>query len=104
MYDEVEVDGLLPVDVGVADGQLAAVAPEHLHRELPGPPARQVLADEEEEVVAVHLVLRLEEEVPHEEVRPVRRVVVHREAATHHDLTVAHPLPIQSRGEIFNGS
>ena len=31
--DEVEIDGLLPVDVGVADGQLAAVAAENLHQE-----------------------------------------------------------------------
>ena len=36
VYHQVEVDGLLPVNVGVADGQLAGVFPEHLQLRLWG--------------------------------------------------------------------
>ena len=32
MDHEVEADGLLPVDVGIANGELLAVAPPHLHQ------------------------------------------------------------------------
>ena len=32
MDDEVEADGLLPVDVRVSDGELLAVPPPHLHQ------------------------------------------------------------------------
>ena len=34
--DHVDVDGLLPVDLRVADRQLLAVATEHLHQRLRG--------------------------------------------------------------------
>ena len=34
VYDEVEVDGLLPVDVGVPNRQLPAVPSKHLEKEM----------------------------------------------------------------------
>lgn len=77
MHDEIQVHGFLPIDVGIADRQFLAVLAKYvdLGLELGQVPRRGLhvlLADEEEQVVAVDGVLRLKEEVADEQIRPVR--------------------------------
>ena len=97
MDHEVEADSLLPVDVGIANGELLAVAPPHLHQValagalLPEQMRRvktghflhslstsfvqglrmKQIPDKEEQVVAVYAPIRLEEEVSDKQICPV---------------------------------
>lgn len=85
MHDEIQVHGFLPVDVGIADRQFLAVLAEHVDlglefRQIPRRRLHVLLTHEEEQIVAVDGVLRLEEEVTDEQVCPVRSALEHDES------------------------
>lgn len=85
MHDQIQVHGFLPIDVGIADGQLLAVLPEHVHLRLEFWQVSRrrlhvLLSHEEQQVVAVDRVLCLEEEVPDKQVRPVGCTLKYHEA------------------------
>lgn len=82
VHDEIQVHSFLPINVGIADWQFLAVLAKHIDLGLElGQISRRglhvLLADEEEQVVAVDGVLRLKEEVTDEQVRPIRCALQH---------------------------
>lgn len=85
MHDQVQVHRFLPIDVGIADGQFLAVLTKHVDlrfefRQVSRRRFHVFLANEEQKIVAVDRVLRLEEEVTHEQVRPVGGTLKNHEA------------------------
>lgn len=76
MYDEIQVHGFFPIDVGIADRQFLAILTKYVDLglefwQIPRRGLHVLLANEEEQVVAVDSVLRLKQEVPDEQIRPV---------------------------------
>lgn len=76
MYDEIQVHGFFPIDVGIADRQFFAVFTKYidLSLELGQIPRRSLhmfFSNKEKQIVAVDSMLRLKQEVPDEQIRPV---------------------------------
>jgi hypothetical protein len=85
MHDEIQVHSFFPINVGIADWQFFAVFAKHVDFGLKlGQISRRglhvLLANEEEQVVTIDSVFRLKEEVPDEQIRPVRRALEYDES------------------------
>lgn len=82
--NEIKINGLLPVDVRIADRQLLAVLAKYIDlrlefRHVPRRSFNVLLADEEQKIVTVYRVLRLEEKVTNEQIGPVGRSLEYHE-------------------------